>query len=215
MRRATIAALRRALAAEATASSSSEPSFASRAFAAADVTFGRPLAGWLPPLALDATTPRRLVSTSAAVFAREGDRDRGRWGKGGGGGRDDAPTRGGKKPFKRKSGAAKGTPERFAALMEEDDDDVADAGTSAAAKALPERRALLLPARDPNPAPSVPPTSPRRVATTEPAAGSVPVSVRTRIAVAIRDLDPPTPPTETHTPARPARGRRRRGNHHL
>ena len=137
MRRATIAALRRALAAEATASSSSSPSFASRAFAAADVTFGRPLAGWLPPLALDATTPRRLVSTSAAVFAREGDRDRGRWGKGGGGGRDDAPTRGGKKPFKRKSGAAKGTPERFAALMEEDDDDVADAGTSAAAKASP------------------------------------------------------------------------------
>ena len=137
MRRATIAALRRALAAEATASSSSSPSFASRAFAAADVARGRPLSGWQPPLALDATTPRRLVSTSAAVSARDGDRDRGGRGKGGGGGRDDAPTRGGKKPFKRKSGAAKGTPERFAALMEEEDDDDADAGASAAANAPP------------------------------------------------------------------------------
>ena len=82
-------------------------------------------------------------------------------------------------------------------------------------KPLPERRALLLPARDTNPAPSVPPTSPRRVATTEPAAGSVPVSVRTRIAVAIRDLDPPTPPDRDPHLRPEARGRRRRGNHHL
>ena len=61
MRRATIAAGRRALAAEATASSSSEPSFASRASAAADVTFGRPSRDGFRPSRL---TRRRLAASS-------------------------------------------------------------------------------------------------------------------------------------------------------